>query len=333
MSALPAELRLSRILAIVPWIAAAEGPHISEVCARFGMNEAELLADLDLLLFCGVYPFTPDTLIEVDVIDDRVWLRFADYFRRPLRLTPPEGLALLSAGGALLAIPGADTPGTALAGALGKLEEALGVSRDEALDVTLGPVTPEVLDAVRRATDAGRKLEIDYYSFGRDGRSLRTVQPWKVFNRAGQWYLSGWCEQAAAERLFRIDRIRAAEVLDELSPPRPDPIDEARSMANPARKPKAESAAGATPGVYQPEASDPLVVLDLAPPAHWVAEQYPHEGVEHLDGGRLRIRLRYNQRRWLERLLLRVGSDVTLVEGDPTVRADAAARILARYGA
>jgi proteasome accessory factor C len=327
MSALPAEQRLARILAIVPWIAAAEGPHIAEVCERFGMSETELLADLDLLLFCGVYPFTPDTLIEVDVIDDRVWLRFADYFRRPLRLTPPEGLALLSAGGALLAVPGADDPSAALAGALGKLEEALGVSRDEALDVTLGPVTPEVLDAVRRATDQGRKLEIDYYSFGRDGRSRRTVQPWKVFNRSGQWYLSAWCESADDERLFRIDRIRAAEVLDEASPPPPSPEDVAPRTAPNRAAPKADAAVA----VYRPDASDPLVVLDLAPPTHWVAEQYPHEGIERVDDNRLRIRLRYNQRRWLERLLLRVGTDATMVEGDPSVRAGAATRILDRY--
>jgi proteasome accessory factor C len=290
MSSQPAEQRLARILAIVPWVAAADGPHISEVCARFGMKKADLLADLDLLLFCGVHPFTPDTLIEVDVIDDRVWLRFADYFRRPLRLTPPEGLALLSAGGALLAVPGADVPGAdgpgaALGRALAKLEEALGVSRD--------------------------------------GRSQRTVQPWRVFNRSGQWYLWGWCQQAEGERLFRIDRVRAATVLDEASPPRPPPPDDTDEAG--------ATPVGETRAVYRPDASDPLVVLDLAPPAHWVVEQYPHEGVERLDDGRLRVRLRYNQRRWLERLLLRVGPDATLVEGDPTVRADAAARIRERY--
>jgi proteasome accessory factor C len=108
MSAAPAERRLARILAIVPWVAAADGPLISEVCARFGVEEAELLADLELLLYCGVHPFTPDTLIEVDLVDGRVWLRFADYFRRPLRLSAPEGLALLGAGAALLAVPGVE---------------------------------------------------------------------------------------------------------------------------------------------------------------------------------------------------------------------------------
>jgi proteasome accessory factor C len=203
-----------------------------------------------------------------------------------------------------------------LARALAKLEDALGVGRDEALDVSLGAVSPEVLAAVRRASTEGRKLVIDYYSYGRDGRSRRTVQPWNVVNRAGQWYLSGFCEQAEGERLFRVDRIRAAEVLDEPSPAAPPP----------------EQGPGAAPALYRPAASDPMVVLDLEPAAHWVAEHYPIEGTERLDDGRLRVRLRYHERRWLERLLLQLGAAATLVEGDPAVRAEAAARILRRYG-
>jgi len=109
--------RLGRLLAIVPWVAARDGPEIAEVCRRFGITQRELLADLDLLFVCGVYPFTPDVLIDVDIADGRVWIRFADYFRRPLRLTPPEGLALIGAGAALLGVPGADPDG-ALARAL-----------------------------------------------------------------------------------------------------------------------------------------------------------------------------------------------------------------------
>ena len=49
----------------------------------------------------------------------------ADYFRRPLRLSPQEGLALVSAGSALLSVPGADPDG-ALATALAKLETCSG---------------------------------------------------------------------------------------------------------------------------------------------------------------------------------------------------------------
>ena len=148
----------------------------------------------------------------MDVADGRVWIRMADYFRRPLRLSPQEGLALVSAGSALLSVPGADPDG-ALATALAKLEDVLGVGADDGLDIELAQVTPAVLGTVRQAADRRRKVELDYYSFGRDGHSTRVVQPWRVFNASGQWYLSGWCERADGERLFRVDRISRAEIL------------------------------------------------------------------------------------------------------------------------
>ena len=310
MTRAPAKDRLGRLLAVVPWVASQDGPTVREVCERFGVAEDELLADLDLLFLCGVHPFTPDTLIEVDVADGRVWIRFAEWFRRPLRLTAPEGLALVSAGSTLLAMPGADLDG-ALAAALAKLETVLGVATDEAIDVELGAVTPAVLEAVQAATGSRRKVRIDYYSFGRDERTLRVVQPWRVFAAAGQWYLAGWCELAAGERLFRLDRVHSAVTLDERFLPPP-----------PAEGPTR---------LFHPDPAAPTVVLDLDADATWIAEQYPNEGVEVRPDGRLRVTLRVGERAWLQRLLLRAGPAATMVEGDPTVLAAAARRILALY--
>jgi len=72
-------------------------------------------------------------------------------------------------------------------------------------------------------------------------------------------------------------------------------------------------------------------VLDLAPPAHWIAEQYPNEQVEERPDGVLRVTLRAGQRAWLERLLLRAGPQVEVVDGDRSVGPAAAARLLRRY--
>lgn len=312
MSRPAAQERLGRLLAIVPWVASHDGPLISDVCERFQVSERELLADLELLFLCGVHPFTPDTLIEVDVADGRVWIRFADWFRRPLRLTAPEGLALVSAGAALLATPGADPDG-ALGRALAKLEAVLGVGADDAFDVDLGPVAAPTLELVQRAAAERRKARIDYYSFGRDGRSTRTVRPWRVFNAQGQWYMSAWCESAGGERLFRVDRISSATLLDERFDPPPG--------------------ASLPPAVYAPSGDEPLVVIDLEPPAHWVASQYPNEEVTQRPNGVLRVRLRVSERAWLERLLLRAGPHARVVEGDHALASRAARRLLGRYRA
>jgi proteasome accessory factor C len=296
-------------LAIVPWVAAQDGPELAEVCRRFGITERELLADLDLLFVCGVYPFTPDVLIDVDIADGRVWIRFADYFRRPLRLTPPEGLALIGAGAALLGVPGADPDG-ALARALDKLAGVLGLGADDAIEVELGPVKPEILKSVQDAAARRCRVELDYYSFGRDERSTRVVEPWRVFNTQGNWYLAGFCRQAGGERLFRVDRISRVVVLDD-------------EFDAPAKGPPAV--------VFHGGPLDEVIILDLKSDARWVAEQYPNEGVVERPNGHLRVTLRISERAWLERLLLRAGSDASLIAGDPTIRSEAAHRILARY--
>jgi proteasome accessory factor C len=311
MSRPGAQDRLARLLAVVPWVAARDGPSIAEVCQRFGVTEQDLLDDLDLLFLCGVYPFTPDALIEVDVADGRVWIRFADYFRRPLRLTPPEGLALLGAGSALLAVPGAPSADDgALARALDKLAAVVGVDGDDSMAVELGPAAPEVLDLVRQATSEHRQVEIDYYSFGRDSSGTRPVEPWQVFNARGQWYLSGFCRDAGGERLFRVDRISAARIL-------------AATFVPPESLPAHTT--------FHADAGGQTIVLDLAPRARWIAEQYPNLGVVEQPDGRLRVTLPVSERPWLERLLLRAGPEVTVVAGDATVGLAAAARVLARY--
>lgn len=306
-----AEDSLRRLLALVPWVAAQDGPRIEDVCSRFGCTEEELVQDLELLFMCGLHPFTPDTLIDVVIEEGRVWVRYADYFSRPLRLTPAEGLFLVAAGTALLSVPGADPDGP-LARGLAKLAAVLGVDPDEAVDVELGHAPPEVLATLQRASSDRRQVEVDYYSYGRDVWARRVIEPHQVFNSAGQWYVAAWCHRAGGDRIFRLDRMRDPVVLDAVFSPRVGDVP-------------------STP--YSPRPDDPVVVLELEPPARWVVEQYPHEGFEELGEGRLRVRLRSSERAWLERLVLRLGPHARIVEGPTEVAAEAATRVLTRYGA
>lgn len=304
-----ADQRLRRLLALVPWVAAQDGPRIEDVCSRFGCTEQELVDDLGLLFLCGVHPFTPDTLIDATVEDGRVWIRFAEWFSRPLRLTPAEGLALVAAGSALLSVPGTDPEGP-LARGLAKVAAVLGVDPDEAVGVELGAAPPEVLAALQRASAECRKVEIDYYSYGRDAWTRRVVDPHQVFNAAGQWYVAAWCQTADGDRIFRVDRTRSATILDETFDRR---------------------AARPSPEVFSPRPDDPVVVLEVPPAARWVAEEYPVESVEELDGGWRRVALRVSERAWLERLLLQLGPETRVEAGGGDVRRRAAERVGARY--
>jgi proteasome accessory factor C len=306
----PAEERLRRILAVVPWVAAADGPLMADVCERFGYrSETELQEDLNLLFLCGVPPYTPDALIEVDVADGRVWIRYADWWARPLRLTAAEALSLVAGSTALLASGAGDVEGP-LARGLAKLAATLGVT-EEVVDVTLAATPLEPLRVLQGAAEDHHQVEIDYYAYGRDEQTTRTIDPHLVYSAAGQWYVAAYCHQAGADRLFRVDRVAGARRLDlTFSAPTP----------------------ATAPPIFDPSPADPLIVMDLEAPAAWVASQYPTVSVDELPGGRLRVTLRVSGEAWLARLLLRLGPDATVVGGDVSLGVAAAARrILDRY--
>lgn len=309
--------RVARLLAMVPWIAAQDGPTVDEVCQRFALSRRKLIEDLEVLMMVGVPPYTPDTLIDVVIEGDRVWLRFADVFSRPLHLTPEQGLALVAAGSASQGLPGGELHGP-LATALGKLAGVLGVDPAEAVSVTLGESRPGVLDALRTAAAEGRRVRIDYYSYGRDERTTRTVDPHAVYAQGGAWYLRGYCHRARDLRQFRVERVVDVQVLDET-------FDR-----------EAATAAGAGAAAeFVPGPDVARVTLDLAPAAAWVVETYPVDEVSDLDDGWQRVRLAVTARPWLERVLVRLGRQARVVEADDpdllTAGPAAARRILDRY--
>lgn len=307
MSRPGAEARLRRVLALVPWIAEHPDTSIDDLAAQFDVSRKELEADLALLPLCGLPPYSPDRLIDVEIVDDHVSIRFAEYFDRPIRLTPAEGVSVLAAGRALLDVAGSDSDG-ALAAALTKLESAIGAAGG--IDVAVG--SPEYLDALRAAVDTRERIEIEYFSYGRNELTTRVIDPWAVFHALGQWYVDAFCHRATDERLFRLDRIRAVRPTGEhFDAPDADTSD----------------------AVFRPHGDDPVVTLDLAPGARWVVETYPVEDIEERPDGRVRVRVRVSGEAWLDRVLLRLGPHAIVVD-DPARterRRTVAAQVLARY--
>jgi proteasome accessory factor C len=300
---------IQRILAMVPWIVANPGERKVDIAQRFGISEAQLDDDLALVLMIGVPPYSPGDYLDVDEDGDgHVTIRLADHFRRPLRLTPAEGLALLAAGRALLAVPGSDATGP-LATALDKLERALELP-DLVVDVG---GEPDALAAVRAAAAEHRRIEIDYWSAGRDELTTRRVDPETVFFATGEWYLGAYCHRARDQRMFRVDRIRAVRATDERFEPSESGWD--------------------TRDLYTPRPDDPRVTLRLAPEAAWVAEAYPAESLTERADGSLEVVLAVSEPSWLERLLVRLGSDADVLAPAELrgLGAAAAQRILRRY--
>ena len=218
--------RLSRILLLLPYAIRHPGVSVDELARKFGVKRRDLVEDLNLVFLCGLPGYGPGDLIEASVDDDRVYVRMADYFGSPLRLTPAEALALYAGGAALASLPGMDEA-ESLTRALRKLARALGADEESGLRVELEGGPAEHLDVVQRALRDGRRLHLEYFSASRGELTSRDVDPWGLVAAVGRWYLVAWDHSVRDERMFRADRIKRAELLDEPASV-PDDFDEDR---------------------------------------------------------------------------------------------------------
>ena len=297
--------QVGRLLALVPYIQSRREVSVDEAAAEFGVKPEQIVKDLNVLWFCGLPGLGMGDLIEVDMdaLEGEGVIRVsnADYLSRPLRLDSSEASALIVALRALREGSGDDVR-PIVDRTLGKLEAAAGDGAALAAQVdvhlpTQDAATVSVREQVSRAVDQRRQLRIDYYVPTRDESTARVVDPLRVVSAQGNDYLEAWCHSAEGPRLFRVDRINTAEILD-------DPVEEHTDVA-----PRDLDA-----GLFQPSPDDLLVTLLLEPQARWVGEYYPVEEVAEAGDGRLRVRLRVADPGWLVRLMLRLGRSATVEE-------------------
>lgn len=300
--------RLNRILAMLPWVIANPGVTVDEVCARFEYDRRDLAADLDLVFVCGLPGYGPGDLMVAYIDDEEVIVEMADYFAQPVRLTAPEALTLLASGMAVLS-SGQAPP--ALERAVAKVANVVLPEGTDALVVDLSE--PELVGELRRAAADGTVVSITYTGLASGETTVREVEPWSVFSTLGNWYLRGHCRRAEAERVFRVDRIRAAVATgDTFTPPDEVPPPVVR---------------------YLPGEEDVRAVIKLGPRARWVAEYYPVDIVEETPDGGTIVQFSAGDPAVAARLLLRLGPDAELVSGAEVGAAldDLRGRILSHY--
>jgi proteasome accessory factor C len=330
--------RLERILLLVPYCVNHPGVSIKELAARLGATEAEILDDLNLLFVCGLPEYTPADLMEVFIDEDRVYIRMADYFGRPLRLTRTEAIPLYVKGQALVNLLEGTTNGKGglrelapLRSALDKLGRALlpqegGVAElTKRIKVQLESGEAQWLELLREAITGRRPVDLEYYTYSRDALTRRRVEPHLVFASVGHWYMSGYCHLAQDKRMFRLDRIKTITLTDATFE---QPVDGEAELPPPL--------------FYVPDPDDIRVRLRVTTQvAQWLSEfgmilpaGLPVDSVKDVRGGKRELTFRTAALDWLEKLLLRFGEDIEVVEPPELAERtrEAAKRILALYG-
>ena len=290
--------QVARLLTLVPYLHSHGQVRLEDAATALGVPADQVLGDLKVLLMCGLPGGYPDDLIDVDLdalegpeADGVIRVSNADYLARPLRLTPTEATAIIVALRALRSGAGEETR-EIVDRALAKLEAA--AAEGSAAPLIDPGEQPPGRDAARLEADLQdavarqRQVRFTYYAPSRDEQSVRTVDPRGLVAAEGFTYLDAWCHSAEAPRLFRLDRIQAAEVLDE-------PI---------ATAPEAPRDLG--DGLFTEAGDTTRVTLRLAPEARWIIDYYPVEAVRPRRGGALEVDLLVADERWLQRLLLRL---------------------------
>ena len=208
--------RLARICALIPYLRQHSGTRLTQVAQYLGCQPKQVLDDLNAVLMCGVPPYSPTDYINVAIEGDRVYLQFADQFRRPVRLTLLEALALRLAAASL-----AGSGSAQASDLLRRLDRAMPaplrvrhMHSDEQFHFSSQPPAQQTkLKQIESAIQERRKLRVDYYTAGRDTMSARTLRPYALVNHAGTWYVAAFCERRHAEAAFRVDRIKTLEPL------------------------------------------------------------------------------------------------------------------------
>jgi proteasome accessory factor C len=311
--------QVARLLRLVPFLHSRGQVSLEEAARVLGVAPDQLDKDLRVLFLCGLPGGYPDDLIDVDLdaLEGEGVIRVtnADYLARPLRLTPTEATAIIVALRALRNGADAETR-VVVDRALAKLEEA--AAGGPGL-VDPGEAAPDILalragldDAVRRQ----RQVRLTYYVPARDEESDRVVDPHAVVRHHGVDYLDAWCHSAEAPRLFRLDRIHEATVLDSAVT---TDQSETRDLSE---------------GIFSSGDEATLVTLALRPEARWVEEYYATEAVRPTADGGSEIDLLVADERWLRRLLLRLTPSARVLSpknyGEGA--AEAARQTLALYG-
>ena len=287
--------RLLRMLGMITYLDRHEGVPVEAIAEQFGVSTRQVMDDIDTLWVTGTPGYYPHDLIDFDAASYEqgvVRLTESRGMTRPLRLGAREAVALVAALRAVEAALGdAMDPERAavLRSALAKLTAATGDAA-AAVDVQLAvDAAPDVAAAVATALRHGRRLHLRYVNAS-DVTTERDVDPIRLVTDDERSYLLAWCLLVDGERLFRVDRVLSAEVLDA----------DAEDHQVPAGAEVFSPGAGGRAG-------------DAAPDAAGRAgsrRPNPVDAVRNHDDGSFEVDVRVVQHAWLRHLVLQVADDV-----------------------
>ena len=218
MKLTPGAKRLDRLLALIPFIIKNQGIDLEKTASLFGVDEEQLISDLNLIWLCGLPGYSHLELIDVSYDSGIITIDNADTLNRPMRLTFDECVSLLIGVDNLLSITPVSDKAT-LTSIRKKLLQIMGINviADESQGHSTNSqlVLPEILKAVEQPT---RICSLKYFSATSYEEEFHEVLPIHISNQSNFVYLFAYSFNGDKHRYFRLDRIREFRVLDKQIP-------------------------------------------------------------------------------------------------------------------
>ena len=157
-------------------------------------------------------------------------------------------------------------------------------------------------EVIGRALMTRRRLNIDYFTRYRNERSEREVSPQRLVHYRGNWYLDAYCHRSEGVRMFSVDSIEKAVLLDE----------KAKEVS--LKQVDQETAGGY--GIYRGTRLTWATLVFAPEAARWVRSEVWHDDQKGraLPDGRYELMIPYSEAPELEMDILRHGENVEVVE-------------------
>lgn len=271
-------VRLGRLLTLIPWLTAHSGVSKDVAARHFGLTVEQLEADLELITFTGPGVYGGE-LVDIYFDDETITVYDSQGLDRPLRLSGDEISTLLVGLRALQQLPDVD------AATVARCIDKLSSTGERATDVEVLVRTPDVARVLGDAIRTNRDVEIEYLHPLRDDATRRTITPQRLISAQGADYVEAWCHAAEAHRTFRLDRMLSCV----LAGPR-----------------------SAVPTVDKTPSTHALARVVVQPWAQHVLEGVP--AAVSVSDGVIRAEVEYADDRWLVQWAIAAGSGVLVTE-------------------
>lgn len=304
----PTSIVVARLLALVQWVKTHPGQSFDSLASHFGVSSQQIRKDIDSLSLAGAdhVPWQGLDFDFADLREDKVTLSNAGGLANQLHLDELDREVLAFALAALEAGPwqsyarqlnqllqlSPNTPGAA------ELETAASAETKNAagsLNAPLGQVFATVLEALM----TGRSLKLSYVDAA-GVSSQRNVDPWWLVSDGARLTLVGYCHGARAKRRFRLERISALSLGDQVRKAAPP----ANTAADKRRRSRSQSW-GRTAQT---------ATLRIRPSGIWLTQVAKAKQVIYNQDGTITVEIIGRSQAWLESVVLRASSELIAVE-------------------